>query len=168
MSIFSLDCSTFNDNRSCKLSSSMPRSIPWVHILADDSLACWKSSWKSARLLKPAGGKNACAPSVCNTSKMPQCLNDALTDMIKTACLKCKISPRWLRWKKEHKYKQRSWEKTKEETKQAGAERCQRKYEYVIVIITPYAWIQPSSIHLLGRKRFPVWSNIITVRWKRM
>lgn len=35
----------------------MPVSIPRVHTPADDSLACWNSSWKSVRLLKPAGRK---------------------------------------------------------------------------------------------------------------
>lgn len=47
------------------------------------------SLWDSLNL---QGEKNACAPSVCNTSKMPRCLNDALSGMIKTARLKCKIS----------------------------------------------------------------------------
>lgn len=55
MSIFSPGCSTLNDNCSCRMSSSAPRSVPWVRILADDSLTCWNNSWKSARLLKPVG-----------------------------------------------------------------------------------------------------------------
>lgn len=95
-----------------------------------------------------------------------RCRDDALTGMIKTACLKCKISPWWLRWggrtntNNDLGQKQRKGSKRTERSAFIGN-------EYVNVIMTlklgfhlyPCYWEE-------NENPSPVWSDIITARWK--
>lgn len=95
-----------------------------------------------------------------------RCRDDALPGMIKTACLKCKISPWWLRWggrtntNNDLGQKQRKGSKRTERSAFIGN-------EYVNVIMTlklgfhlyPCYWEE-------NENPSPVWSDIITARWK--
>lgn len=46
----------------------------------------------ACEIVKTCGEENARTPPARNTSKTLRCLDDTLTGMIKTACLKCKIT----------------------------------------------------------------------------